>query len=215
MKKTPTKFKSGFTIIEVVLVIAIGGLIILMVLIAFPALQRNANDNKRTNDLLRLQNAIKNYQNNNRGSNPVIANGNTATVTGSEDPESQNFDGKRNSWHAFYKNYILVNSAGQIDKFADPDGSPYSLHITNCKDNKDAENYCGGNNPIIQRREAKFDDQAQNTNSFSSLGNANHSISIVLSATCQDEDIIYSSGQRKIAIAYKLEGGGTKCIEAN
>lgn len=41
--------KSGFTIIEVVLVLAIAGLIFLMVFIALPALQRSQRDSQRKN----------------------------------------------------------------------------------------------------------------------------------------------------------------------
>lgn len=43
--------KKGFTIIEVVLVLAIGGLIFLMVFIALPALQRSQRDTQRKDDL--------------------------------------------------------------------------------------------------------------------------------------------------------------------
>ncbi|MBS7346174.1 MAG: type II secretion system protein, partial [Candidatus Sacchiramonaceae bacterium] len=41
--------KYGFTIIEVVLVLAIAGLIFLVVFIALPALQRNQRDTQREN----------------------------------------------------------------------------------------------------------------------------------------------------------------------
>ena len=46
--------KKGFTIIEVVLVLAIGGLIFLMVFIALPALQRSQRDTQRKDDLARF-----------------------------------------------------------------------------------------------------------------------------------------------------------------
>ena len=59
--------KSGFTIIEVVLVLAIAGLIFLMVFIALPALQRNQRDTQRKNDMSRLSDAIKSWRSNNRG----------------------------------------------------------------------------------------------------------------------------------------------------
>ena len=42
--------KKGFTIIEVVLVLAIAGLIFAMVFIALPALQRSQRDHSREND---------------------------------------------------------------------------------------------------------------------------------------------------------------------
>ena len=51
----------GFTIIEVVLVLAIAGLIFLMVFIALPALQRSQRDTRRKNDAGRLKDAIDRY----------------------------------------------------------------------------------------------------------------------------------------------------------
>ena len=59
--------KSGFTIIEVVLVLAIAGLIFLMVFIALPALQRNQRDTSRKNDVALVSSAIKSWRSNNRG----------------------------------------------------------------------------------------------------------------------------------------------------
>lgn len=41
---------SGFTIVEVMLVLGIGGLIILIVFLAVPALQRNSRNTQRNND---------------------------------------------------------------------------------------------------------------------------------------------------------------------
>lgn len=60
------KDNKGFTIIEVVLVLAIAGLIFLMVFLALPALQRGQRDTQRKSDLARLQTAVDNYQTNNR-----------------------------------------------------------------------------------------------------------------------------------------------------
>lgn len=65
-----TRKEKGFTIIEVVLVLAIAGLIFLMVFIALPALQRNQRDTQRKNDVSRLQTAVVNYSNSNRGTLP-------------------------------------------------------------------------------------------------------------------------------------------------
>ena len=62
--------KEGFTIIEVVLVLAIAGLIFLMVFIALPALQRNQRDTQRRNDVERAITAIQNYETNNTGKIP-------------------------------------------------------------------------------------------------------------------------------------------------
>lgn len=45
-----TKRDEGFTIIEVLIVLAIAGLIMLIVFLAVPALQRNSRNTQRTND---------------------------------------------------------------------------------------------------------------------------------------------------------------------
>lgn len=63
--------KKGFTIIEVVLVLAIAALIFLMVFIALPALQRNQRDTARKSIQGKVTSAITSYQSNNRGRNPT------------------------------------------------------------------------------------------------------------------------------------------------
>ena len=68
----PKKNEKGFTIIEVVLVLAIAALIFLMVFIALPALQRSQRDSQRREDLGRVQTAINQYQSNNRNSLPTF-----------------------------------------------------------------------------------------------------------------------------------------------
>ena len=59
--------KKGFTIIEVVLVLAIAGLIFLMVFIALPALQRSQRNTRRRQDMARILSALNDYQANNNG----------------------------------------------------------------------------------------------------------------------------------------------------
>ncbi len=60
-------YKMAFTIIEVILVLAIAGLIFLMIFVALPALQRSQRDTQRKNDMSRVMSAIQNYKTNNRG----------------------------------------------------------------------------------------------------------------------------------------------------
>lgn len=62
--------REGFTIIEVVLVLAIAGLIFLMVFIALPALQRNQRDTQRRNDVSTFMSQLQSYATNNRGRVP-------------------------------------------------------------------------------------------------------------------------------------------------
>jgi prepilin-type N-terminal cleavage/methylation domain-containing protein len=63
----------GFTIIEVVLVLAIAGLIFMMVFIALPALQRNQRDTARKNDVSSVSSAVTTFTSNNRGTFPTTA----------------------------------------------------------------------------------------------------------------------------------------------
>jgi len=66
-----TKSKSGFTIIEVVLVLAIAGLIFLIVFLAVPALQRSQRDTARRSDIGRAIAAVQQFQSNNKGTLPT------------------------------------------------------------------------------------------------------------------------------------------------
>ena len=91
------KDKKGFTIIEVVLVLAIAGLIFMMVFIALPALQKSQKDTQRKNDLSRAQTAVVQYASNNRGSLPT-------------------------NWGTFETQYL----AAQGDSFIDPLGASSS-----------------------------------------------------------------------------------------
>jgi prepilin-type N-terminal cleavage/methylation domain-containing protein len=86
--------EKGFTIIEVVLVLAIAGLIFLMVFIALPALQRNQRDTQRKQDMSRLITALTSYTSSNRASLPTV-------------------------WGTFESNYLTVNN----DTFIDPAGA--------------------------------------------------------------------------------------------
>lgn len=72
MNALTSKNKQGFTIIEVVLVLAIAALIFLMVFIALPALQRNQRDTQRRSDVGRVTSQIEQYKTNNKGAVPAM-----------------------------------------------------------------------------------------------------------------------------------------------
>ena len=65
--KNQNSTKKGFTIIEVVLVLAIAGLIFLMIFLALPALQRSQRDTERKQDIAMLVTALQNWKTANRG----------------------------------------------------------------------------------------------------------------------------------------------------
>jgi len=70
VQQTNKQKEKGFTIIEVVLVLAIAGLIFLMVFIAYPALVRNQRDTQRRDDVSRFVSQLNSYATNNRGAIP-------------------------------------------------------------------------------------------------------------------------------------------------
>lgn len=65
------RMQSGFTIIEVMIVLAIAGLIMVVVLVAVPQLQRNQRNEARRSILARISTEISNYSGNNNGRIPI------------------------------------------------------------------------------------------------------------------------------------------------
>ena len=165
MKQTT---KSGFTIIEVTLVLAIAGLIFMMVFLALPALQRSQRDTQRSNDISRLQSAITQFQANNKNRLP----GETTTIPWDEASNGNDFITK----------YVKVDG----DTFTDPDGEDYDILAIENQAPDDVPNYT-------------FEEQ-------------NHQIRIYTYARCDGEQVMRSTGARKIAIWYKKEGGGAICL---
>ena len=95
----------GFTIIEVVLVLAIAGLIFLIVFLALPQLQRSRRDTQRRSDAGRFLAAMESYASNNNGQYPMNGTDCTSVID----------------------DYI---KAGGSDVFADPSEGDYSCSWT-------------------------------------------------------------------------------------
>ena len=75
----------GFTIIEVLIVLAIAGLILLIVFLAVPALQRNSRNTQIKNAASAVLGAVTEYENNNNGALPTTVSAaadGTVTVSG-------------------------------------------------------------------------------------------------------------------------------------
>lgn len=104
--KQPANSGKGFTIIEVVLVLAIAGLIFLMVFIALPALQRGQRDAQRKQDLSRVSVQMTNYISSSRGA--IIPNNDSS--------------GKLAS---FVKNYLRRNGETPPSNFSTEAGDDY------------------------------------------------------------------------------------------
>ena len=81
MFKKLSKNKEGFTIIEVLIVLAIAGLIMLIVFLAVPALQRNSRNTRRRSDVSGYLAAVNEFISNNNGALPTTA-ANVTTING-------------------------------------------------------------------------------------------------------------------------------------
>ncbi len=107
MNKSKQPKQKGFTIIEVVLVLAIAALIFLIVFLAVPALQRNQRDSQRRSDLGRTISQLQTYASNHGGTLPGA------------DPALQSFIGS-----ATTAGYLVGNGS----TFNDPaSGSTYKV----------------------------------------------------------------------------------------
>ncbi len=81
MNKLKNK-KQGFTIIEVVLVLAIAGLIFLIVFLALPRLQKNRRDTQRKTDLGTILSQLEQRAGNSQSTYPVADNAGFVTGFG-------------------------------------------------------------------------------------------------------------------------------------
>ena len=228
MPSKQRKNNKGFTIIEVVLVLAIAGLIFLMVFVAFPALQRSQNDTQRQNDIARLSTQITNFKTNNTNGIPGKAAKNdnlAAGVNGHDTKNASTWSKTAGTWGYFYDNYMLAGG----DTFQDPDGNPYGLKVVYCAaDGATAGKPMGAlkdgatcTNTAAQRSSMEFSVQSQGSTSAAKItdsygGTASygegHSILIVLGARCSGETSVAASGANDLALLYKREGGGAICI---
>jgi prepilin-type N-terminal cleavage/methylation domain-containing protein len=82
MSNIKKRSEGGFTIIEVLIVLAIAGLIMLIVFLAVPALQRNSRNTQRKNDVSGLLSAASEFVSNNGGTTPgaISISGTNATI---------------------------------------------------------------------------------------------------------------------------------------
>ncbi len=188
-----TKNKKGFTIIEVVLVLAIAGLIFLMVFIALPALQRSQRNTQREDDLARVLTAANDYQTNNNGKSPWD-------------------DGETNG--KFVKRYIDdtcdtgVADGTQYkcdaDQFRDPDGENYAMYGSGRADQTSVTFFTG--------KDGVFTLSGSAQNKDAKDAEFDHTFYAVTYAACGDEgEAVKGTGNRQYAVYYVLEGGAVSC----
>ena len=194
MAKQNINPKKGFTIIEVVLVLAIAGLIFLMVFVALPALQRSQRDTARRNDIARVDTSLTQYQTNHQNSPTTLPTGShTWTPSADEQKNGTIACNATNEACKFVRDYMNSGTSGTAgsskpNEFKDPDGTYYSLQIDEQGDT--AFEYSNSGNPSIM----------------------NHVVYIRTGAKCSDDKAVKDTA-RHYAVLYRLEGAGVYCID--
>ncbi len=184
--------KKGFTIIEVVLVLAIAGLIFLMVFIALPALQRSQRNTQREDDLARILTGVNNFQANNSGKTPFQGGTGNADrlesfVTRYIDRTCQN----RANAPQGVQSGITFDSCGA--EFSDPQGNPYYIGY-------------GGDGETAPADGMDIDSDIPDT-STGVYGFTGYSY-----ASCGEEArVVRGTGDRDVAVFMRLEGGAVAC----
>lgn len=216
MAKENINSKQGFTIIEVVLVLAIAGLIFLMVFVALPALQRSQRDTQRRNDMSRVDTSLVQYQTNHSNQSSNLPDVSAASVWQAPSNGTFGTGCGDNVACQFIRDYMNSGSSdndGKANNFEDPNGVPYSLVITpNWSNGADADNAHNGNSQLttgetIDGTQTYTIRDYDNGNAFDS-----YTIYIVPGARCIG-DAAAPSTKRHFAILYRLEGAGTYCID--
>ena len=190
MQKTISK-KLGFTILEVVLVLAIAGLIFLMVFIALPALQRSQRNTERQNDLSLMRAAMLKWMQYNP--NYYMTDG-----------YGQRNDG--NGFCTFYKKYVG-------DNVVDPStGQPYRVILWNSAYATD----CTKDNDSVARGSAGNWDPSLGGVKWVPMEVGD--IQFIITAICGDNETLVDDGgvkhNRTFAIRMLLEGGAIACVDA-
>ena len=216
MAKQYTNSKEGFTIIEVVLVLAIAGLIFLMVFVALPALQRSQRDTARRNDMSRVDTSLQQYQTNHSNLPDNLPNPGT-TAAKWEAPLDNTFGSNcsSNIACAFVRDYMNSGSSendGKPNTFEDPNGVPYNVVITPNWSN--GENVAGANIQIAGGAGSKLEKVGDSYTIRDNGGNAfdAYTIYIIPGGRCLGDAAVKST-KRHYAILYRLEGAGVYCID--
>lgn len=203
--------KEGFTIIEVVLVLAIAGLIFLMVFVALPALQRSQRDTQRRNDMSRVDTSLVQWQTNHSTDPNNLPNPSTvSTWTATNNFSGDNACGSELAC-IFVRDYMNTGASetNKVNEFQDPDGVPYNMVIT--------PNWAETANALAN---AKYNEKnaliaGEVENSFTIGGDSpfsEHVIYIIPGGKCSGSSVLKSE-RRHFAVLYRLEGAGTYCID--
>ena len=202
LNKNQNLTKKGFTIIEVVLVLAIAGLIFLMVFLALPALQRSQRDAQRKQDVAMVVTALHNWKANNKGRG-YASMGNSVLTPLADLNEEQ-------------KKYGVNNGVEPIEN--SPLNSYISFDLKSGKNKNDSSSSLSLNTKIVTT--------SVNTNvtlfRIDSPSFRDHErIAVVVGMGCDNIElasnrsvVLRNIKKGAAAVVYLLESGGAYCQEA-
>ncbi len=195
-----TNSKSGFTIIEAILILAVVGLIVLVVFIALPALQQSQNETTRRNDISELYKSLVQYQTDNSANKDNLPQ--KGSYVAPEDGSTSEEDCDANSACKFIRDYINVSG----NNFVDPDGTPYSLVVTS--------NYAEGALKWDALQDGDEDIFAQANSGFTLQADAfsRHMIFVVPGGRCSD-GVVRKANRRRFAIITLVEKESIYCLD--
>ena len=227
-----TRKNKGFTIIEVVLVLAIAGLIFLMVFVALPALQQSQRNTQRKNDLTRFMSAVSKWQVNNRNSNGMflttdsrvtnahIASLVTRYIDESCEVESTFDEGGVVEGVRVSMAFVKFNNCSS--QFTDPDGTIYTIYYR-------GSTYPPTNGSYGWLYEAGLRVYGEDFDIVSAIKNDGgedlveaigpHGIYAMAGAKCSDNEgyiqMAESTGRalKSVTFIMMLEGGAVACVD--
>lgn len=186
------KNKKGFTIIEVVLVLAIAGLIFLMVFIALPALQRSQRNTRRRQDMARILSGFSDFQSNNNGKMPTASNLPDFLTRYASGDNSAVAAPVTGSTLSVFKLQKSSSDDSCVDQFCDPDGTSYAI-----SEPKTGWDWTNPSDKSYKKAQS------------------DHIIGYAPESKCDDSTEgkhIWLTGQKgSISIMYILEGGAVYC----
>ena len=175
---------SGFSIIEVALVLGIAGLIFIMAFIALPSLWTSQRDADRKARVMEFINDVKTYQtNNSRGALPILSVNKIEFKM--SDPNARTY--QTEDWYDFVKDYVLPGK-----DFVDASGNEYSYVVAKCNDLK-----CTDLSPA-------------NDDSVDTIG-VDNKIYVAIGATCDGDRMVKTNSNRSVAAIQILERAGRYC----
>lgn len=201
INKNQNLTKKGFTIIEVVLVLAIAGLIFLMVFLALPALQRSQRDTQRKQDVAMVVTALHNWKANNKGRGyAALGNSRLEENTTQDDYDKENGLTKRIN---YVENNPLNNYVGfRTDNNSNKNDSSSLLSL-----NTSFIKTFTSSDAIVHFPNAFFEEK--------------RSIAVVINQGCNNMETLKNGDvtlkDRKpgtAAVIHSLESGGAYCQEA-